>query len=261
MKDNEITPEKKSTTPKSSSIINFPPSPQSFIEHLQYDNIQLQEKDLIGISGIIGTGKTQLAKELGKIFDFPVFYEPEIDKKFLEDFYNNKKRYSFSLQVALLNERFSQQQKALWEGKGGITDRTMYEDSLFAKVLFEEGNMEERQYKTYLNLFRNMSHFMKKYTLIIYLDLNPKLALERIRERNYDYERNISLNYLEKLHDAYEEFIQQITKDIPVIRVNCHRFDSVEKMAKKIKNEYKNMTNIKILEYSDSDDENGGKKN
>ena len=257
MKDFEIiTPQKK--TPPKLSPYKIPPSPQSFIEHLQYDNIQLQEKDLIGISGIIGTGKTSLARALGKLLDLPVLYEPEMDKKFLEDFYKNKKRYSFSLQVKLLNERFSQQQKVLWEGKGGITDRTMYEDSLFAKVLFEEGNMEERQYKTYLNLFRNMSHFMKKYTLIVHLDVKPEEALTRIRERNYEYEKDITLDYLTRLYNAYEDFIQHISKAIPVIRVNYLKFKSVEEMARKIKEEYENMTNIKILEYSDSDDENGG---
>jgi deoxyadenosine/deoxycytidine kinase len=99
---------------------------------------------------------------------------------------------------------------------------------------------------------------MKKYTLIVHLDVKPEEALTRIRERNYDYEKDITLDYLTKLYNAYEDFIQHISKAIPVIRVNYLKFKSVEEMARKIKEEYENMTNIKILEYSDSDDENGG---
>ncbi len=91
------------------------------------NSLLLQEDNFIGISGLIGAGKTTLATELGKIMNLPVYFEPVIENEYLEDFYRDPKRYSFSLQIYLLNTRFRQHQQILWNGKGGIQDRTLYE--------------------------------------------------------------------------------------------------------------------------------------
>ena len=219
------------------------------IESIQNNNILLSEDNFIGISGIIGAGKTTLAKELGKVMNLPVYYEPIVENEYLTDFYSDMKRYSFSFQIYLLNERFRQHQQVLWNGTGGVQDRTLYEDSVFAKVLYEQGNMEEREYKTYLNLFRNMSNFMKKNTLIVHLDVKPQEALERIKMRGRGCETTISLEYLEKLYQAYEEFIKEISKIIPVIRVNYSKFKTAEEMAKIIKEEFEKMHSIKEIDY------------
>ena len=158
----DSTPEKKTKDPNQKS----PKSPKNpVIEQIENNNILLSEDNFIGISGIIGAGKTTLAAALGKVMNLPVYYEPIVENEYLTDFYRDMKRYSFSFQIYLLNVRFRQHQQVLWNGTGGIQDRTLYEDSIFAKVLYEDGNMEEREYKTYLNLFRNMSNFMKKNTL------------------------------------------------------------------------------------------------
>ena len=219
------------------------------IESIQNNNILLSEDNFIGISGIIGAGKTTLATELGKLMNLPVYYEPAVGNEYLSDFYRDMKRYSFSFQIYLLNERFRQHQQVLWNGTGGIQDRTLYEDSIFAKVLYEQGNMEEREYKTYLNLFRNMSNFMKKNTLIVHLDVKPEEALERIKMRARGCETGISLDYLNKLYEAYEEFLGDISKVIPVIRVNYSKFKTAEEMAKIIKEEFDKMHNIKEIDY------------
>ncbi len=71
-------------------------------------------------------------------------------------------KYSFALQIFLLNKRFKQQQQIVWAGKGGVQDRTIYEDSVFAKMLRDSGKMDQRDYNTYIELFQNMSNFMKK---------------------------------------------------------------------------------------------------
>jgi deoxyadenosine kinase len=181
--------------------------------------------------------------------NLPVYYEPIVENEYLTDFYSDMKRYSFSFQIYLLNERFRQHQQVLWNGTGGVQDRTLYEDSVFAKVLYEQGNMEEREYKTYLNLFRNMSNFMKKNTLIVHLDVKPQEALERIKMRGRGCETTISLEYLEKLYQAYEEFIKEISKVIPVIRVNYSKFKTAEEMAKIIKEEFEKMHSIKEIDY------------
>ena len=75
----------------------------------------------ISISGMIGAGKSTLATALAKKLNLPVYYEPVIDNVYLEDFYKDMKKYSFPLQVYLLNRRFAQQlQQIVWSGKGGI---------------------------------------------------------------------------------------------------------------------------------------------
>jgi deoxyadenosine kinase len=212
------------------------------------NNLLLQENNFIGISGLIGAGKTTLAKELGIVMNLPVYYEPVVENEYLEDFYKDPKRYSFALQIYLLNSRFRQHQQVLWNGSGGIQDRTLYEDCIFAKVLYEDGMMEVREYQTYLNLFKNMSNFMKKNTLIVHLDVKPEESLARIKNRNRECESTITLEYLTKLYNAYEDFLQEICKVIPVIRVNYSTYKTAEEMAKIIKTTFDNMKNIKSIE-------------
>ena len=148
LSEGKITPIKeksKSDHSESASSKDLSPLLKNPVLHrIESDNILMAEDNFIGISGLIGAGKTTLARELGKVLNLPVYYEPIIENEYLEDFYKDMKRYSFSFQIYLLNCRFRQHQQVLWNGTGGIQDRTLYEDSIFAKVLYEEGNMEER---------------------------------------------------------------------------------------------------------------------
>ena len=253
--DGKITPSKDKDSSSSETKSN-PPTPKRssnlYLNQIQSNNLLMSEDNFIGISGLIGAGKTTLAKALGKVLNLPVYYEPVIENEYLEDFYRDMKRYSFSFQIYLLNCRFRQHQQVLWNGTGGIQDRTLYEDSIFAKVLYEEGNMEEREYKTYLNLFKSMSNFMKKNTLIIHLDCKPEESLERIKKRARGCETGITLEYLAKLYNGYEEFIKQISKVIPVLRVNYSKFKSAEEMAEIIKKEYESMQNVKKIDYDEA---------
>ena len=97
-------------------------------------NFGVREHLFIGISGLIGAGKSTLAAALGEEMGLPVYYEPVADNEYLEDFYKDMKKHGFALQVWLLNKRFEQQQKIIWSGQGGVQDRTIYEDTIFAKV-------------------------------------------------------------------------------------------------------------------------------
>ena len=252
--DGKITPSKDKDS--SSETKSNPQTPKRaanlYLNQIQSNNLLMSEDNFIGISGLIGAGKTTLAKALGKVLNLPVYYEPIIENEYLEDFYHDMKRYSFSFQIYLLNCRFRQHQQVLWNGTGGIQDRTLYEDSIFAKVLYEDGNMEEREYKTYLNLFKSMSNFMKKNTLIIHLDCKPEESLERIKKRARGCETGITLEYLQKLYDGYEEFIKQISKVIPVLRINYSKFKTAEEMAEIIKKEYESMQNVKRVDYEEA---------
>jgi len=203
----------------------------------------------IGISGLIGAGKSTLATALGKELNLPVHYEPVIDNVYLADFYKDMSKFAFPLQIWLLNKRFKQQQQIVWAGSGGVQDRTIYEDSVFARMLRDSGHMTERDFRTYMELFQNMSNFMKKPNIIVHLDLSPEESFRRIKERSRDCESGIPLEYLKALHAAYEVFISDIARVIPVIKVDYSRFRTAEEMAVVIKSEYSKIANIRHVMF------------
>lgn len=192
----------------------------------------------IGIAGMIGAGKSTLARALGQHLDLPVYYEPVEDNEYLSDFYRDTRRYCFATQIYLLNRRFQQHQEIIWRGGGGVQDRTIYEDAVFARMLVNIGLMDERDYRTYVSLFRHMSNFMCRPNVIVYLDVRPERSMERIRARSRDVEHGISLEYLAALYEEYERFIKDISRSVPVIRVDYDRFRDVGEMAAMIQREY-----------------------
>ena len=198
------------------------------------------ERLFIGIAGMIGGGKSTLAKALGEHLKIDVFYEPVQDNEYLEDFYRDTKTYAFATQIYLLNRRFQQHQEIIWTGRSAVQDRTIYEDSVFAKMLVNLGLMDERDYRTYVDLFTHMSNFMCRPNVIVYLDVTPERSMERIQERARGVESGISLEYLTALYEEYGNFIRDISRVIPVIRVDYDRFRSVEEMAAVIEREYLN---------------------
>lgn len=110
--------------------------------------------------------------------------------------------------------------------------------------------MEERDYRTYIELFNNMANFMRKPNLIIHLDVSPQESIERIKRRGRDMEKTISVEYLTHLYNAYEEFIKEISHIIPVIKVNWSEFRDPEEMATMIKEEWEKMQNIRVVDFS-----------
>jgi len=192
----------------------------------------------IGIAGMIGAGKSTLATALGNHLGLPTYYEPVQDNEYLADFYRDTAKYAFATQIYLLNRRFQQHQEIIWRGGGGVQDRTIYEDAVFAKMLVQLGLMDERDYQTYLSLFRHMSNFMCRPSVIVYLDVKPERSMERIRLRSRDVETGITLEYLTALYQEYESFIGDISRTVPVIRVDYDRFRDAEEMAAMIEREY-----------------------
>ena len=203
------------------------------------------ERMFIGIAGMIGAGKSTLATSLGRHLGIDVYYEPVEDNEYLEDFYRDTPRYAFATQIYLLNKRFAQHQEIIWRGRSAVQDRTIYEDSIFAKMLATTGLMDERDYRTYIELFRNMSNFMCKPNVIVYLDVSPEKSLERIRSRARGMETGISLEYLRALYRGYEEFIGDVSRVIPVISVDYDRFATAEEMASVIEKNFQEHSFLK----------------
>lgn len=196
----------------------------------------------IGIAGLIGAGKSTLATALGRHMQLDVYYEPVEDNEYLADFYRDTARYSFATQIYLLNRRFQQHQEIIWRGRPAIQDRTIYEDAIFAKMLSETGLMEPRDYRTYLQLFKHMSNFMCRPSAIIYLDVKPERAMERIRERARGVESGISVQYLQALYDEYERFLYDISHRVRTIRVSWDEYRDVDEMAEVIRREVQSAT-------------------
>jgi deoxyadenosine kinase len=208
------------------------------------DNESNNNNLFIGISGLIGSGKTTLATELGKTLNLPVYYEPVSNNEYLSDFYKDMARYGFPMQIYLLKKRLEQHQSIVWSNQGGVLDRTIYEDSVFAKTLYNDGHMDKRDYQTYLDMFQMVRNSMKNHNLIVHLDVTPEESLRRIMSRGRECESSIKLEYLKTLYDCYEEFLNQISKTIPVIRVDWSTFHDPKHVAACIVKKHKELKQI-----------------
>ncbi|MCB0644152.1 MAG: deoxynucleoside kinase [Phaeodactylibacter sp.] len=164
----------------------------------------------VAIAGNIGAGKTTLSALLGKHFHWEVQFESAEDNPYLSDFYNDMKRWSFNLQVYFLNSRYQQILKILAGSHTVIQDRTIYEDAyIFAPNLADMGLMTQRDFENYFNLFKTMSSQIQAPDLLIYLQADISTLVSRIQARGREYEGNMSLDYLKRLNERYENWISE----------------------------------------------------
>ncbi len=179
----------------------------------------------IGIAGNIGVGKTTFTDIVAERNGWHPFYESVMDNPYLSDFYGDMKRWSFNLQIYFLHHRFRNHVKMSKLSKGVIQDRTIYEDvEIFAKNLHAMGNMDDRDWENYRNLFKVMISFLRKPDLIIYLKASTDTLLTRIKKRNRSYEKTIDPEYLHTLNVSYDKWIANI-KDMPVLTLDTNNFN------------------------------------
>ena len=162
----------------------------------------------IAIAGNIGAGKTTLCTQLGKNFGWDVHYESADNNPYLSDFYVDMQRWSFNLQVYFLNSRYQQILKILDGDTTVIQDRTIYEDAyIFAPNLHDMGLMPSRDFQNYFELFKTMSSQIQPPDLLIYLKASIPTLVSHIQARGRDYEGNMSLDYLKRLNERYDNWI------------------------------------------------------
>ena len=163
----------------------------------------------IAIAGNIGSGKTTLASLLAKHYRWEPHYEDVDDNPYLNDFYQDMQRWSFNLQIYFLNSRFDQIIKIQKSGKDIIQDRTIYEDAyIFAPNLHSMGLMSTRDFENYFTLFNLVSSLIDPPDLIIYLRASIPTLVNQIQNRGRKYESSIRLDYLKRLNERYEAWVE-----------------------------------------------------
>lgn len=177
------------------------------------------------ISGNIGCGKTTLTKKLSEYLGWRPFYEPVQHNPYLADFYQDMLRWSFPLQIYFLGHRFRTHRLIESAPESGIQDRSIYEDAyVFARALFEQGDMSARDYENYLTLFHSMIEFLSVPNLVIYLNRSIPNLQERIRQRGREYEQSIPADYLTRLNSYYLDWFNSYTLG-PTMMVETDNLD------------------------------------
>ena len=139
------------------------------------------------------------------------------------------------MQIHLLFRRFEQHQQIVWNSdKGAVQDRTIYEDTIFARMPHEAGFINQRDYDTYLGHFKIMKRYLVYPDILIYLRVNPKTCLERIGERGRKAETAITLDYMENLNQGYEYFIDEMTRYTRVLTLDWNQYLEVEEVVQRI---------------------------
>lgn len=169
-----------------------------------------KDKVFVAVAGNIGSGKSSLTKLLSEHFGWRAYYESVDDNPYLDDFYKDMRRWSFNLQIYFLSKRFKDHMEIVNLPYSVIQDRSIYEDAeIFARNLYEMGNMDERDYRNYVELFNIMTSFLKPPDLIIYLRANVDTLVKQIKLRGRAFEQNIPREYLERLNKHYEDWISR----------------------------------------------------
>ncbi len=182
----------------------------------------------IAIEGIIGAGKTTLAKMLAEKIGAELLLDDAMNNPFLVDFYKNSKRYAFSAQIFFLLTRYQQQQSLMVRdlfAQNIVADYSFARDRIFASV-----NLSEREMILYDKILPLLDANIPRPDLTIYLQASIQVLKERIRKRNFGFERGIDDDYLQRLSDAYNYFFFHY-EESPLLVVNTDDIDFVENKA------------------------------
>jgi deoxyadenosine/deoxycytidine kinase len=185
-------------------------------------------KKFIAVAGNIGVGKSTLTALLTEGLGWEPFYEAVDDNPYLADFYRDMRLWSFHSQVFFLSRRLRHHRQLLDRPGTVVQDRTVYEDAeIFAENLYRQGNMSERDYHTYRELYEAMGLFLPPPDLIVYLRASVPILQKRIRMRGRDFEQEVSAEYLGQLNQLYEEWIDGFSL-CPVLTVPSDNLDFVK---------------------------------
>jgi deoxyadenosine/deoxycytidine kinase len=177
----------------------------------------------IAVAGNIGAGKTTLTELLSKHYKWIPQFEDVDHNPYLFDFYEDMPRWSFNLQIYFLNGRLNQLLDIQRGTQTVIQDRTIYEDAhIFAPNLHEMGLMGKRDYDNYFAFFETLKSMVQPPDLLIYLKGSVPTLVAQIQKRGREYEENIRLDYLKRLNDFYNKWIDSY-KEGPLLVIDIDK--------------------------------------
>jgi deoxyadenosine/deoxycytidine kinase len=203
---------------------------------------------IIVIDGVVGAGKSTLAEKLSNKLGIPVYFElqNQTTMNLLEEFYKDKERWSFTLQVHFLNERFKMVKDIHKKGVG-ILDRSIFGDMIFASMLHEDGYMTDDEYDTYKSLLNNVLEHTNNPDLLVYLDCDLDTAMERIGIRGREMEQGVDEIYWKRLNEKYTKWYNtyRVSNKVSIDAKSYHpnNNDDIDRISEMIK--------LKLLEKQD----------
>lgn len=162
----------------------------------------------VAVAGNIGAGKTTLTGLLARHYGWKPHFEAVAENPYMEDYYRDIHRWSFCLETFFLKERFRDLLEISRTGEDVIQDRSIFEGvHVFAANNQAMGNMDERDYDTFMELFEQMTSVARIPDLMIYLRASISHLVANIQKRGRGYEQGIPIDYLQSLNERYDDFI------------------------------------------------------
>ena len=184
----------------------------------------------VAIEGVIGVGKTTLARLLRPMFEAEILLEIFEENPFLSDFYSDRERYAFQTQIFFLLSRYHQQRRTvpdlLAAGKSLISDYTFAKDALFARI-----NLKGDELEMYYKVHEALGEKIPKPDLMVYLRASTAVLMQRIALRDRPYERNMEHEYIDRLNGAYEAFFAKPYDSTPVLIVDTNALNIIQNPA------------------------------
>jgi deoxyguanosine kinase len=181
----------------------------------------------VAIEGVIGVGKTTLARLLQPRFEAEILLEIFEENPFLSDFYGDRERYAFQTQIFFLLSRYHQQRRSvpelMGEGKSVISDYTFAKDALFARI-----NLQGDELSVYHKVHEALGEKIPRPDLVVYLRAETPVLMQRIALRDRPYERNMEQTYIEGLNHAYEEYFAKPEPGAPVLPIDTNDLNIVQ---------------------------------
>lgn len=176
-------------------------------------------KHFVVIAGNIAAGKTTLTQLLSQRLNWEPFLESVAENPYLADFYQDMERWSFHSQIFFLSRRLAHHRQLLARPNSVIQDRSVYEDAeIFARNLFLQGNMSERDYHVYHELYSAVVSILPPPDLVVFLQTSVPELQARIAQRGRTFEKTIAPNYLQQLNQLYDDWISRFNL-CPVLTV------------------------------------------
>lgn len=181
----------------------------------------------VAIEGVIGVGKTTLARLLQPVFNAELILEVFEENPFLSDFYSDRERYAFQTQIFFLLSRYHQQRRAVHEmistGKNLIADYTFAKDALFASI-----NLKGDELDMYRKVHEALAEKIQKPDLLVYLQAATDTLMQRIAMRDRPYERQMERSYINELNMAYDDFFSKPFDHTPVLTIDSNNLNIIQ---------------------------------